>query len=482
MPKTIVSRMRAPRILGFLVASTLTIVASACAEHRSDPSATIIPSFVGPVNVVSVNAGGSASGEFRADQYFSRGATYGTDVPIDLSQIPDGTPPSVVFNAERYGEMTYTIPERSGPQSVTLYFVESWVTGPQERLFDVEVNGALVLASFDIYATAGGSNRAIATTFGTTADADGNVVITFYSRVQNPKINGITVIGEGTTPTPIPTETDHPPVPPPPAGVDAQMSSGCGQAPSLRSGEITIPGETRSYVLRVPETYDNTHPYRLVLAYHWRGGTARAVAEGIGATESPFYGLWNESESSTIFVAPVGLGSGNNTGWPNTGGEDVVFTDAILEQVEAGLCIDTTRVFAVGFSYGAGMSYALACARPDVFRGVALFSGGEISGCEGGDKPVAFYGSHGISDGNLDIRWGRSMRDHFIRVNGVTPQEPAEPRLGSGTHVCTVYDGGSPQYPVEWCEFDGDHTPNPHDDGEPTSWSPAEVWRFISPL
>ncbi len=466
--------------MAFLVAATFAIVASGCSETKPDANSTIIPSFSGPVNTVSINAGGRAAGDYRADQFNSRGATYGTELPIDLAQLPGDPPPSAVFNSERYGEMTYTIPERSGPQIVTLYFVESWVTGPNERLFDVEINGAMVLVDFDIFATAGGSNRAIAATFGTTADADGNVVITFSPGVQEPKVNGITVVGAGTTPTPVPSETDHPPVPPPPAGVGAQASGGCGQVPSLHDGEITIPGGTRSYILRVPETYDNTHPYRLVLAYHWRGGTARAVAEGIGATESPFYGLWDESDSSTIFVAPVGLGSGNDTGWPNTAGEDVAFTDAILEQVEAGLCIDTTRVFAVGFSYGAGMSYALACARPDVIRGVALFSGGVLSGCDGGTKPVAFYASHGIVDQTLDISWGRSARDHFVHANGVIPKEPDEPVVGSGTHVCTIYDGGSGQYPVEWCAFDGGHNPNPYDDGSSASWTAPEVWAFIS--
>ena len=473
--------MRAPRALGPLALVAFVIAASGCSETGPDAGSTVIPTFSGPVNTVSINAGGRTVGDFRADEFGSHGTTYGTDVPIDLAQIPGDTPPSAVFNSERYGEMTYTIPERSGPQSVTLYFVESWVTGPKERLFDVEINGAMVLVDFDIYATAGGSNRAIAQTFGTTADVDGNVVIRFASRVQEPKVNGITVVGEGTTPPPVPAVADHAPVPPPPAGIGALASGGCGQAPSLHNGEIAVEsGGTRSYILRLPETYDATHPYRLVLAYHWHGGTAHEVAAGIAATESPFYGLWDESRSSTIFVAPVGLGSSNDTGWANANGQDVAFTDAILEQVEEGLCIDTTRIFAVGFSYGAGMSYALACARPDVIRGVALFSGAELSGCDGGRKPIAFYASHGVADQTLGIARGRSLRDHFVEVNGVDRQEPEEPVVGSGTHICTVYEGGSPQYPVEWCAFDGGHNPNPYDDGGVASWSAPEVWAFIS--
>jgi hypothetical protein len=52
-----------------------------------------------------------------------------------------------------------------------------------------------VLSSFDIYASAGGQNRAIARTFSTTANSSGQVVIQFISGTQNPKVNGITVTG-----------------------------------------------------------------------------------------------------------------------------------------------------------------------------------------------------------------------------------------------------------------------------------------------
>lgn len=461
----------------------IALVATGCSDGGPAPDATILPSFSGAVNVVSVNTGGPTLGEYRADEFFYHGASYGTDVPIDMSGVPDDPPPQAVFNTERFGVMTYTIPDREGPQSVTLYFTESWVTGPGERVFIVSINGKPVLEDFDILAESGGQNRAIARSFGAEADDDGNIVIDFTAKTQEPKINGIRVVGEGSTPSSTAIEkNDRPPVPPPATSADAVASAGCGAERTLRDGTVTVEsgGEQRSYILRVPETYDNTHPYRLVLAYHWRGGTATAVAEGIGATESPFYGLWYEADSSTIFVAPVGHGTGTDTGWQNLGGVDVDFTDAILAQVEADLCIDTTRVFAVGFSYGAGMSYALACARPDVFRGVALFSGGELSGCEGGAVPVAFYASHGVVDNTVDIAWGRAVRNHFAVVNGTDLLDPPEPEVGSGEHICTVYSGGSPDYPVEWCAFDGDHTPNPHDAGEGNSWAPAEVWAFIS--
>jgi len=486
--------MRARRIPGAVgVIAMLAIGLCGCSGGAGSSAASGVPgsvsggssaapggSIVGPVNTVMINAGGPQTGSFGADRYFSHGARQGNGQTIDMSQIPDDPPPAGIFNSERWGAMTYTIPDRTGPQTVTLYFSEDYVTGEGQRVFDVAINGTTVLSQFDIYASAGGADRAIARTFTTTPDSSGQVVIEFSVRVQQPKISGITVSGGGTTPTLAPPTAAPTLGPPPTNSADAKGSAGCGKAPTLRNGTIDIDSNgPRQYILRAPDNYDGNHAYRLILAYHWYGGTAQEVAGGTAATESPFFGLWDLAAGSTIFVAPQGLGSGPDDGWANTDGDDVAFTDAIIAQLEAAFCIDTTRVFATGFSYGASMSYALACARPDVFRGVVLFSGAEMSGCDGGAKPVAFYASHGVSDSTIDISMGRELRDHFVQVNGVTPQDPPEPAAGSGQHICTTYAGGSPRYPVEWCAFDGDHDPNPHDDAQAASWNPPQAWAFI---
>jgi poly(3-hydroxybutyrate) depolymerase len=38
----------------------------------------------------------------------------------------------------------------------------------------------------------------------------------------------------------------------------------------------------------------------------------------------------------------------------------------MVKLIEEDLGVDTTRLFALGFSYGGGMSYAIACARATV--------------------------------------------------------------------------------------------------------------------
>jgi len=263
----------------------------------------------------------------------------------------------------------------------------------------------------------------------------------------------------------------------------AATTAGCGRAPTLTSGTRTIQssGQNRSYILDIPANYDRNRPYRLIFGLHWLNGTASNVATGgsDGAVWA-FYGQKQLSNNGTIFVAPQGL----NNGWANTNGQDVTLVDNILNLVEGDLCIDTAQVYAMGWSFGGAMSYALACARPTVFRAVVVYSGAQLSGCNGGTQPVAYFGIHGTHDSVLNISSGRSLRDTFVRNNGCAAQSPREPAQGSLTHITTAYSGCRAGYPVQWAAFDGDHTPNPVDGSTASSgartWTSAEVNRFLA--
>ncbi|WP_249998426.1 cellulose binding domain-containing protein [Actinoplanes sp. M2I2] len=249
-------------------------------------------------------------------------------------------------------------------------------------------------------------------------------------------------------------------------------TAGCGKAPTLRDGTYTIQsgGQARTYQLRLPGTYSSSRAYRLVVGLHWLNGSANDV---VG---NDFYGLRQRSADSAIFVAPQGL----DAGWANTGGRDVTLVDDILRVVENDLCVDPSQRFALGFSYGGAMSYALACARPTVFRAVAPIAGANLSGCSSASQPVAYFGIHGIRDSVLNISMGRSIRDSFVRANGCTAQNPPEPAQGSGGHITTAYSGCRAGYPVQWAAFDGDHVPLPVDRNASTSWIGSEVWQFFT--
>ncbi|MFF0173261.1 cellulose binding domain-containing protein [Micromonospora profundi] len=253
-------------------------------------------------------------------------------------------------------------------------------------------------------------------------------------------------------------------------------TAGCGKAPTLTSGTRTISssGQNRTYILRIPDNYDRNRPYRLIFGFHWLNGSANNVAS------AGYYGLLPLSNNSTIFVAPQGI----DNGWANTNGRDLTLFDDISRQVENDLCVETTQRFALGWSYGGAMSYAVACARPTVVRAVTVISGANLSGCNGGTQPVAYFGIHGTFDSVLNISMGRSLRDTFVRNNGCTAQSPREPSRGSLTHITTTYSGCRAGYPVQWAAFDGDHTPSPVDGSsspnDSRTWTSAEIWRFFT--
>jgi poly(3-hydroxybutyrate) depolymerase len=260
-------------------------------------------------------------------------------------------------------------------------------------------------------------------------------------------------------------------------------TAGCGKNPTLSSGTHTIQssGKNRSFILRIPANYNNNNPYRLIFGIHWLNGTMNDVDSGgsSGASWS-YYGQRQLSNNTTIFISPQGL----NNGWANSNGEDVTLFDDIMRQVEADLCVDPSLRFAMGFSYGGGMSFSLACSRATVFRAVAVFAGGQLSGCSGGTQPIAYMGLHGITDSVLNISQGRTLRDRFVRNNGCTAQNPPEPGSGSRTHITTTYSGCRSGYPVVWAAFDNGHMPGPVDgtysESGITTWTKGEVWRFFS--
>jgi poly(3-hydroxybutyrate) depolymerase len=259
-------------------------------------------------------------------------------------------------------------------------------------------------------------------------------------------------------------------------GTAVQESEGCGEPKTLQNGtiDITFGGASRKYILRVPDAYDQNHPYRLVFAFAESGASADSVAD------RNYFTLATLDSENTIFVAPdAANGAGS---WSKS---DVELTDAILEQLEADLCIDKTRIFATGFSFGGAMCLALACQRADVFRGVAFFSGADLTGSctETLTTPIAYYASQasGDSSGDPMPSSGRVKQAQFAEVNGCTPEPMATTFPAAGQpHRCTEYKDCSPGHPTKYCVFDGAHGWEPRDPGEAMSWNAPLAWEFIT--
>ena len=295
-------------------------------------------------------------------------------------------------------------------------------------------------------------------------------------------------------------------------GGSSAMSSGCGKAPTIASSmynngmpiSITAANKQRRYILSVPTNYDNTKPYKLVVAYHALNSNDHSVYS------EKYYGLQPLSNNTTIFVAPNGQSGGNpctgtgtgesGCGWPNTSDQDMQLADAVVKQVEDNFCVDTNRIFATGWSYGASMSEQTACERPLGgtqtagwgVRGIAIYAVAYLSNstnCKA-TKPVAYYATHGTCDSVLPYDsqtgcqtssqegGGVGIAKTWASVDGCTWQIP--PKVNSGAHICTKLAGCMSGYPLEFCSFKGDHTAYPDSGQESSSWGPAEAWAFLN--
>jgi polyhydroxybutyrate depolymerase len=149
-------------------------------------------------------------------------------------------------------------------------------------------------------------------------------------------------------------------------------SAGCGLPTSLPPGGLQqtvdagVAGDgERGYWLSLPEGYDPEQAYALVLGYP---GT-----NWLGEDIAPYLDLEQHSAGDTIFAYPDPLwrdfeGWGNYGGWllgphanPAQGDQDLVFTAALLDRLEAELCIDTDRIHVTGHSWGGDMAAVVGC-------------------------------------------------------------------------------------------------------------------------
>jgi poly(3-hydroxybutyrate) depolymerase len=277
------------------------------------------------------------------------------------------------------------------------------------------------------------------------------------------------------------------------------MSSGCGKPPGIPSSmynngstiSITAANMQRRYILNVPTNYDNSKPYKLIITWHHRDGNDKLIYDW------QYYGLLPLANNSAIFVAPNGQKNGapctattsgdSSCGWPNPNDSDLALADAVVAQIEQNFCVDTNRIYAHGWSYGGSMSYRTACSRPLGgtgsatwgVRAIAVYSGAQLSGNCTPSVPVAYYASHGTHDSVLNYdSSGLPLAQNFAMANGCTWATPT--KVTSGAHVCTSLTGCKTGYPLEFCSFNGDHTPYPDTGQSQGSWGPPEAWKFLS--
>jgi poly(3-hydroxybutyrate) depolymerase len=267
-------------------------------------------------------------------------------------------------------------------------------------------------------------------------------------------------------------------------------STGCGKTLGSinKSGRyhISSSGGRGDYFIDIPQNYDKDKPYRLIFGMHCMGGSAaRVAAADNGDDLSAFYSMKTQAEKDNIqciYVAPQGDDGGT---W--NGNNDSKFFQDIFNLVKGNLCIDTTRVFVCGFSFGAMFSYHLSLAFPNQLRAVACYAPANWNFDQPTNRhiPVAYFQTTGTEDGlcswinNDGAKLGgkycllQHAEDNGCKTN-ITIQ-----LANSGKHVITEFTGCKDGYPVRFGSFKAGHQCMHSDPGSSVNWIEVETWQFF---
>ena len=183
---------------------------------------------------------------------------------------------------------------------------------------------------------------------------------------------------------------------------------------------VDVDGHPRRFIVYVPATAPVTGPRApVVFMFHGSTGTGeqflrisgwREQADATGLVAVFPTGLryrvldsgrlstkWNDySLASQVDLSERPPGYPADAPWP---ANDVGFVDAMMADLGARLPIDRHRVYASGFSNGAGFTARLAVERSTVLA-AAAFSGGALPSAQAPARPIPMY----LTVGTLDDR------------------------------------------------------------------------------
>ena len=292
-------------------------------------------------------------------------------------------------------------------------------------------------------------------------------------------------------------------------GGATRRSPGCAGSGALYAagmstlGDLDHDGMTRTFRVHVPPGYDGRSALPVVLMLHGGGGSAEQF-ELSSSGMSPIADREN-------FIAVYPDGTGRIQTW-NAGGccgsavtndvDDVGFMGALLDHLEAELCVDERRVYSSGMSNGALMSHRLACELSERFAAIAPVAGTEMSPTCTPSRGVALMHIHGSDDGHVLFAGGLGCGPSGVAYTSV-PATMERRRMLNGceattSRVLTEGDGTCEGY--DGCEEDtvlctiagGGHSwPGgappagliacPSNGGQSTTFVASEViWRFFA--
>lgn len=165
--------------------------------------------------------------------------------------------------------------------------------------------------------------------------------------------------------------------------------------------KIDVAGSPREFRLHIPGGYDGKRRLPLLLAFHGSSASASVIER-----ETSFDDL--ADSLGFIVVYPEGLHRGWNIGECCRYSfmhhvSEIAFVSSLLDRLERGMKVDTTRVFATGYSDGGTLSMLLACVLSARITAIAAVSStlfDPLPACAIA-RPVPTLIIHGTADSHI---------------------------------------------------------------------------------
>lgn len=185
---------------------------------------------------------------------------------------------------------------------------------------------------------------------------------------------------------------------------------------------------TREYVVHVPEGFDASNTYPVLLAFHGGFGNAEQFERSSGlsevADERDFVVVYGQGLSFGRLQAPVwNAGACCGQAQENRRDiDDVAYVRAVVEDVRKRYSIDESRVYGTGMSNGAMLTQRLACEASDLLAGAASVAGTiAISDCDP-ERPIPILVIHGTDDENVPYAGGTGS-EAFNRTSYISVEQ-----------------------------------------------------------
>ena len=239
---------------------------------------------------------------------------------------------------------------------------------------------------------------------------------------------------------------------------DAPMTTGGACAgrvaqPLDSTWTVMVNGVARTANVHVPASYDPTKPTPVVLNIHGLTSTAdqqAQISHAIAKSDSAgFVVVHPQADTSPITSWNAGTccdpaSSSNN--------DDMGFMTALLDQLDATLCVDDSRVFAMGLSNGAYMSYRLACELDDRIAAVGPVAGSLVYSPCTPTRPMPLFAVHGDADPLVMYSYDVTSTDEWSQANGCTTSMQT---YQNGDATCVTHSGCNAGADVVFCTISG---------------------------